>query len=40
MVNRREVAKSGVRRVIMKPVIKSEIAAVIREVLDAPDDRG
>jgi len=40
MVNRLEIAKSGVRRVIMKPVIKSEIAAVIREVLDASEDRG
>jgi len=35
MVNRLKIAKSGIRKVILKPIIKSEIAKSIREVLDA-----
>jgi len=34
MINRIKVAEAGIRRVVMKPVVKSEIASTIREVLD------
>jgi len=34
MVNRLKIAKSGIRKVILKPIIRSEIAMGIREVLD------
>ncbi|MBU0681723.1 MAG: DUF3365 domain-containing protein [Proteobacteria bacterium] len=36
IINEEKVRAMGLRRLVMKPVLKSEIAQVVREVLDAP----